>query len=122
MDENLNGGRIRSRGEVQRYTTTDGVVANAASIIGLGGPTAALTGAVTFESSGFTASVAKALAITKTAADLTIDSQTYSASGTVKASGPKDRVGAYEIGFLQTVYELSKELLLRAKTATRRDC
>jgi hypothetical protein len=94
--------------EVQRFTTTDGVLANAASIIGLGGPAASLTGAVTFDSSGFSASVAKPLAITKTGSDLTIDSQQYTASGTVKASGPKDRVGAYEIGFLQTVYESSR--------------
>jgi hypothetical protein len=94
--------------EVQRYTTTDGVLANMAAAFGLGGPAAAATGAVTFDSSGFTASAAKSLSITKTGTDLTLDSATYTATGTVKASGPKSRVGDYEIGFLQTVYQSSR--------------
>jgi hypothetical protein len=37
--------------------------------------------------------------------DVTIGSQDYNVDGTVKASGPKDRVKEYEVGFLQTVYD-----------------
>lgn len=92
------------RGEVQRYITSDSVLTNVASGVGLGAGVGAMMGAVTFESSGFSATVGKALAITKDASDLTIDSQPYQATGTVKATGPKARVGNYEIGFLQTVY------------------
>jgi hypothetical protein len=94
-------------GQAQFYTTTDSVLTNLGSVLGLGGRTAALTGAVTFDSNGFSASVAPPLRITTTGSDLKLDSQLYSATGTVKASGPKARVGAYEIGFLQTVYEAS---------------
>jgi len=96
------------RRDVQRYTTTDSVLANVASLVGAGAQAGALTGAVTFESSAFTATVGKALQITKDASDLTIDAQTYTAGGTVKASGPKASVGNYEVGFLQTVYESSR--------------
>ncbi|GIG23014.1 hypothetical protein Cch01nite_37380 [Cellulomonas chitinilytica] len=96
------------RRDVQRYTTTDSVLANVASLVGAGGAAGSLVGAVTFDSSAFNAAVGKALVITKDAAELTIDAQTYTASGTVKASGPKASVGNYEIGFLQTVYESSR--------------
>jgi hypothetical protein len=95
-------------GPGKRYTTTDSLIANAASVVGLGGGAAALTGAVTFESAGFAAAVAAPLSITKTATDLDLASATYTAGGTVKASGPAASVGDYEVGFLQTVYESSR--------------
>jgi hypothetical protein len=103
----LVGGR-RPAGTSQRYTTTDSVLANAASLIGLGSGAAALTGAVTFETSGFTAAAAAPLTITKTGTDLSVASATYTAGGTVKASGPAAAVGDYELGFLQTVYESTR--------------
>ncbi|GCE75286.1 hypothetical protein [Cellulomonas biazotea] len=100
----------RSGAEVQRFSTTDSTVANVASVFGAAAGTgaASMMGAVTFDSSAFSAAIAKPLAITRTGTDLTVGSQTYSASGTVKASGPKARVGGYEIGFLQTVYASSR--------------
>jgi hypothetical protein len=91
-----------------RYTTTDSLITNAASALGLGAGAAALTGAVTFESTGFAAAVALPLAVTKSATDLGLASPTYTAGGSVKASGPAATVGDYEVGFLQTVYESSR--------------
>lgn len=95
---------------LQRFSTTDSTVANVASVFGATarGGAASVMGAVTFDSSAFTAAVARPLAVTKTGTDLTVGSATYSASGTVRASGPAARVGQYEIGFLQTVYESSR--------------
>ncbi len=98
----------RRSGKPSRYTTTDSAIANVASLFGLGGSAAAMTGAVTFQSGGFNATVAKPLAVTKTAADVEIDSQTYTATGSVTATGPAARIGDYEIGFLQTVYQSTR--------------
>lgn len=94
----------RSGGEVQRYATSDSLLTDAAGLVGLGGQVGSLLGAVSFQSSGFSATVGGPLGVTRTGSNLELASQTYSASGTVKASGPKARVGNYEIGFLQTVY------------------
>jgi hypothetical protein len=94
----------------QRYSTTDSTVANVASVLGTTarGGAASMMGAVTFDSSAFAAAVARPLAVTRTGTDVTIGSATYSARGTVRASGPAARVGQYEVGFLQTVYESSR--------------
>ncbi|MDC7121868.1 hypothetical protein OMK64_10005 [Cellulomonas fimi] len=94
----------------QRFSTTDSAVANVASVFGATarGGAASVMGAVTFDSSAFSAAVARPLAVTKTGTDLDLSSATYTASGTVRASGPAARVGRYEIGFLQTVYESSR--------------
>ena len=100
--------RRRPAGKTGRYTTTDSMISNAASLIGLGSGAAALTGAVTFQSSGFSATVAKPLTITKTGTDVEVSSQTYTAGGSVTATGPAARIGDYEIGFLQTVYESTR--------------
>lgn len=93
-----------------RYTTTDSGLANVAGMLSstLGGKAASATGAVTFDSSAFRASVGKALAITKTGTTVELSAQTYSANGSVKATGPAAAVGNYEVGFLQTVYGSSR--------------
>ncbi|GCD20262.1 hypothetical protein CTKZ_18240 [Cellulomonas algicola] len=93
-----------------RFSTTDSTVANVASVFGATarGGAASMMGAVTFDSSAFAAAVARPLAVTKTGTDVNLSSATYAASGTVRASGPAARVGQYEIGFLQTVYESSR--------------
>jgi hypothetical protein len=105
----LLGAASRRSGEPSRYTTTDSAITNAAALLGLGGSAAAMTGAVTFQSGGFNATVAKPLAVTKTAADVEIDSQTYTATGSVTATGPAARIGDYEIGFLQTVHQSTRD-------------
>jgi hypothetical protein len=98
----------RRSGSASRYSTTDSTLANVASLFGLGAGVTSMTGAVAFSSSGFAARVAKPLTFTRTGADLEVASQTYTATGSVTASGPAARVGDYEIGFLQTVFESTR--------------
>lgn len=74
---------------IQRYETSAGFFDNK----------------VTFESSAVGATLAKALDIQQDGTGITISSQDYDAVGTVKASGPKERVKEFEVGFLQTVYD-----------------
>ncbi|WP_285689021.1 hypothetical protein [Actinoplanes sp. NBRC 103695] len=104
----LGASSSRRSGDAARYSTTDSAIANAASVIGLGAGAASLTGAVTFTSSGFAATVANPLAFTKNGADLRVASQRYRATGSVTATGPAARIGDYEIGFLQTVFESTR--------------
>lgn len=75
--------------DIQRYKTSAGFFGNK----------------VTFESSALGATLAQPLSIQQSATGVSVSSQAYNASGTVKASGPKGRVKEYEVGFLQTVYD-----------------
>jgi hypothetical protein len=77
--------------DIQRYETSAGFFSNK----------------VEFESTALNATLAKALNIQQDGTDVTIGSQDYNVDGTVKASGPKDRVKEYEVGFLQTLYDSS---------------
>jgi len=100
------GGRARPG----RYSTTDSTIANIASVFGAGAGASAATsmGAVTFDTSAYSAAVPAPLVISKTATDVTVGSGTFATTGTVKASGPAARVGSYELGWAQTVYESSR--------------
>ena len=75
--------------EVQRYSASAGFFKNK----------------VKFELQNYAATLAKPLQIKKKANLIKISSQDYRANGTVKASGPKDRVSQFQLGMLQTVYD-----------------
>ena len=75
--------------QIQRYSTSAGFLSNK----------------VEFELQNYAATLAAPLKIKKKANLLKISSQDYRANGTVKASGPQDRVGQFQLGMLQTVYD-----------------
>lgn len=76
-------------------------------------------GGVSFTVNSFNANVAGGLQVTEAAGGVTLDSQTYTATGSVEASGPKSRVGLWDIGFLQTVFQSSRNFYYNSKARTK---
>lgn len=76
-------------------------------------------GGVSFTVTNFNAAVAGGLQVTEDAAGVGLSSQTYTATGTVEATGPKSRVGNWELGFLQTVYQSSRNFYYKSAARTK---
>jgi hypothetical protein len=76
-------------------------------------------GGVFFTVTSFNAAVAGGLQVTEGAGGVTLDSQTYTATGTVEATGPKSRVGLWDVGFLQTVYQSSRNFYYKSAARTK---
>lgn len=76
-------------------------------------------GGVSFTVTAFSPTVAGGLQITEDATGVGISSQTYTATGTVEATGPKSRVANWDVGFLQTVYESSRNFYYKSSARTK---
>lgn len=76
-------------------------------------------GGVKFTVTAFAAAAAGGLTVTEAAGGPTLDSQQYTASGTVQAAGPKSSVGKWDIGFLQTVRQSSRNFYYNSKARTK---
>ncbi|MEW5988222.1 MAG: hypothetical protein AB1791_16460 [Chloroflexota bacterium] len=76
-------------------------------------------GGVKFTVTAFTATVAGGLNVTEGPANVQLGSQTYTATGTVTAAGPKSSVGKWDVGFLQTVYRSDRNFYYNSKARTK---
>lgn len=94
--------RAPSTGAVQRFKNSDGWFGNK----------------VKFESTAFSASIGNALVITKTGSNLDLGSAAYRPTATATATGAKDQVAKYKLGWVQTVYESNRHFFYSPKGHT----